>query len=106
MILYSISSVTKQNKNSMWDTVNSLEICFHKRLVGMSDFVTKQDAKGERITTDLAFAGSSSVFLQVVTEQSPPSSTLEPMENCLNIPSPSAEWRRRRWKIDSASIVE
>ena len=27
-----------------WNRVNSLQICFHKRLVGMSDFVTKQDA--------------------------------------------------------------
>ena len=42
-------------------------------------FVTKQDAKGERITTDLAFAGSRGASLQVVTEQSPPSSTSEPM---------------------------
>ena len=42
-------------------------------------FVTKQVAKSEHITIDLAFAGSKGASLQVVTEHSSPSSTSEPM---------------------------
>ena len=49
--------------------------------------LTKQDAKGERVTIDLAFAGSRGASLQVVTEQSPPSFTSEPMWKCLSLKS-------------------